>query len=610
MVVFLTYLVDMSEKRFFHVESKSFEIVKNAIELSIIERGRKHMSIVSMGFAAAFWLRDALVEITKVPTEQNLFRSFREGNKVFVLQKQRNGRGWFVTITVLGDVKGRGCVIVPEGRDAWGWQGMSHEINGIMAVTPEKVHRRLEPTQGNKVSNFGKDSRTFKDAIIHGGDLPEISLEISGNQGDLHTECNGLGADTVELSLKIILANGPNGKWGVKWAGVNLVEIGSHPPQAHRNEEKLEHSNLNQVRPTQPQPKVQPTQPKPKPKPKPKFHFTAPKPKMVWAPRVRGLKHSDKANEASTSSPPADFTPDIHHDHVSLHSWESESQLSLSSVGPDPSPDCMPLDEILKGVGMVDRSWGTPQDWFLELRDGRRLRIPVDIRTPVADGCLTEDVLTQKLIQWASSQRALLDSGDEDDDSDWGSLGMDYGSEDTGMVSELEGVTDCVGLGHDLALVTTNGGEMSGSDQIEDENGALVVDGEAVEGQKDAEPLSVEPLAVAFPSGAETAGNKVGKDNGRKASDWVLRRQKAIGKLLGANYEGYEQAVEKLLLDIEARHIQRKANMVGSRKTSSSGRKGCRELKGLVSSINYQGRDIREGKGKEKVQGGAVVVYQ
>ena len=228
----------------------------------------------------------------------------------------------------------------------------------------------------------------------------------------------------------------------------------------------------------------------------------------------------------------------------------------------------------------------------------------------MADGCSSEDLLTQKLIKWASSQRALLDSCDKDDESDWGTLGKDYGSEDTGMASKLDGVTDFVRVGHELVLVPPKGGEMSDSDQIEVEKGALEIVGEAIKGQNDSEPLSVEPLAVAFPSGAETAGDKVGKDYGRKASDWVLRKQKAIGKLLGANYEGYEEAVEKLLLDIEARHIQRKANMVGARKTSSSGRKGCRELKGLVSSINYQTRDTREGKGKEKIEGGAVVVCQ
>ncbi len=63
-------------------------------------------------------------------------------------------------------------------------------------------------------------------------------------------------------------------------------------------------------------------------------------------------------------------------------------------------------------------------------------------------------------------------------------------------------------------------------------------------------------------------------------------------------------------MDIEARHIQRKANMVGTRRPLSLGRKGCRKLKGLVSSVNYQARDSKEGKGKEKVQRGVVVLSQ
>ena len=178
----------------------------------------------------------------------------------------------------------------------------------------------------------------------------------------------------MELSLKIILASEPNGKWGVKWVGVNpCEEVGLPPPQAHENNKNLTQPNLKQVRPTLQQNTVNPviTQPKPK--------ITAPKPKMVWAPRARGLPNSEKVIEASTSSPPEDFTHDLGHDRVSLHSWDSESQLSLSSAAPDPSTENKPIDEIMQGVGMVDRSWGTPRDWFLDLRDGRRLRIPVDI---------------------------------------------------------------------------------------------------------------------------------------------------------------------------------------------------------------------------------------
>jgi hypothetical protein len=107
----------MAEKRLFHVESKLFELVKNAIEVSVIERGRKHRSTVSMGFAAAFWFRDSLLEIAKLSNTRNVFRSFREGNKVFVVQKQQNGRGSFVTVTVLGDSKGKGGVIIPAGKE-------------------------------------------------------------------------------------------------------------------------------------------------------------------------------------------------------------------------------------------------------------------------------------------------------------------------------------------------------------------------------------------------------------------------------------------------------------------------------------------------------------
>jgi hypothetical protein len=63
-------------------------------------------------------------------------------------------------------------------------------------------------------------------------------------------------------------------------------------------------------------------------------------------------------------------------------------------------------------------------------------------------------------------------------------------------------------------------------------------------------------------------------------------------------------------MDIEARHQQRKEKALSTRRPSISGRKGSRELKGLVTSINYEARASREAKGKGKVQGGDVMVYQ
>jgi hypothetical protein len=41
----------MGVSRFFHVESKSYEIVRYGNELRIIERGKRHMSHVIDGFS-------------------------------------------------------------------------------------------------------------------------------------------------------------------------------------------------------------------------------------------------------------------------------------------------------------------------------------------------------------------------------------------------------------------------------------------------------------------------------------------------------------------------------------------------------------------------------
>ena len=101
----MTLSIIMGDKRFLQVESKSFELVKTAFDVNIIEHGRKHMSNVLLGFAAAHWFRDALLEVVKLSNDQNLFRSFREGNKVFVIQKQMNSRGSFVSVMVLGDLR-------------------------------------------------------------------------------------------------------------------------------------------------------------------------------------------------------------------------------------------------------------------------------------------------------------------------------------------------------------------------------------------------------------------------------------------------------------------------------------------------------------------------
>jgi hypothetical protein len=226
--------------------------------------------------------------------------------------------------------------------------------------------------------------------------------------------------------------------------------------------------------------------------------------------------------------------------------------------------------------------------------------------------CHSNDAITQKLVHWASSQRDAVASEATEDDSDRGMTELEHGSDIEGVDSVWEEEVPFEGYEQELSLALTEGEECSGSAMVEamvgSLGGCLVIDGVGDEGQQDLVPISVEPLAVAFP--VENPGIKEDRSLVRKPSDWVLRREKAIGKVLGANYEGYEEAVTELLMDIEARQLQRKANMATIQKPTSSGRKGSRELKRLASSINYEARETREAKGKGKVQGGDAVVDQ
>ena len=215
----------MGNSRFFNVESKSYELVHHVNELRIVERGQKHLSHVTMGLVTARWCHDILLEFATLPPDQNAFRSFREGNKVFFIQKQRNGKGRFVSVTVLGDTKGKGSVIIPEGRAAGDWRGFSQEINAILTPvatvlnqlrmqTP--LHNVSEPQHG---SNSSGDSRSFKDAVILGNKIPDI-LHASNSIRIDSRDCSEDNTDSVEIFLKVVVGYGPGNSWEVKWAGV------------------------------------------------------------------------------------------------------------------------------------------------------------------------------------------------------------------------------------------------------------------------------------------------------------------------------------------------------------------------------------------------------
>jgi hypothetical protein len=168
---------------------------------------------------------------------------------VYVVQKQMNGWGSFVSVTVLGDAKGRGCVIIPEGRNVWGWRGVSHEIDHFLRPKTREQQgvnpRRPEGGNSTAEDHIRKEYHSFKEAVILGSNIPKVSHINTGVNIDLNQVGNSLVNGATEISLKIILGILHKNNWEVKWAGV--VNGSSREPSSlqHQAQQAVKPSIIN-----------------------------------------------------------------------------------------------------------------------------------------------------------------------------------------------------------------------------------------------------------------------------------------------------------------------------------------------------------------------------
>ena len=98
-------------------------------------------------------------------------------------------------------------------------------------------------------------------------------------------------------------------------------------------------------------------------------------------------------------------------------------------------------------------------------------------------------------------------------------------------------------------------------------------------------PLKCVPLMMVLPSGPLEGSNEPPLE----PSVWVKQRQKGFCKFVGFPIDGYEQECLALLQKIETYRFTKKEKE-GPRRQSVSGKKGSRELRRLVSFVNYDGR--------------------
>ena len=169
----------------------------------------------------------------------------------------------------------------------------------------------------------------------------------------------------------------------------------------------------------------------------------------------------------------------------------------------------------------VDRTWGSSSEWVLELKDGRRVSIPLSLlRQPMAMAPVTTKLtLTGEFV-----------------------------------TSEV-----CVGMGSTANDLSSLGdSEWSGEEEEDEENISLVWEDPEVVGvgselmcwADDNDTLDVEPLAISE-LGEKGLSVVHAPEVVVSPSDWVLGQSKRIDKVLGASYNGNEERINRLLMEID-----------------------------------------------------------
>ena len=194
----------------------------------------------------------------------------------------------------------------------------------------------LNVTVPQHASNSGGESRSFKEAVIHGNEIPRISQASAGSQAESR---NYSQSDSLEICLKVIIKCGQDNKWEVQWAGV--MDKPSVDPVSIQATESLDPQPIKSGPSVIIKPNLATLVTKPVTHGDPKIQTQAHKPGMmvqarksvtrpitlryVWRPRCGSQTVLGGAGEASG-------TQEL--DHVSVHSEDSESQYSVSSVVP------------------------------------------------------------------------------------------------------------------------------------------------------------------------------------------------------------------------------------------------------------------------------------
>uniref|UniRef100_A0A2N9IF49 CCHC-type domain-containing protein n=1 Tax=Fagus sylvatica TaxID=28930 RepID=A0A2N9IF49_FAGSY len=412
-----------------------------------------------------------------------------EGNKVYVVQKQRNNRGSFVTVTVLGDSKRRGGVIIPEGRDSWGWRGVKLTCGvdgnwhatwaGLANNANNDISKQSGPHLGPQYDPIPKSTPQQIPKVPKQGPLPVLKKQIwkpIGSKPNIPSAASGSGSsqDVVLTQLPTIQVSNRFSVFQVGESSGSCANPSNDPIPP-----SVVHTEVNPEAESQ---------------------------------SLTVVGGSGSLSDGTIAADPQDKSRD-----------------PTVAGGSGPPSDGTIVSHVLASISKpteVDRTWGSSSERVLELRNSKRVSIPLSLlRQPVTMVPVTTEL----------------------------TLAGQF------VTSEV-----CAGMGSTADDLSSLGDFECSDEEEEDEDSISLVweDPEGVEvGSElmcwadDNDTLDVEPLAISEP-GEKGLCAVQAPEVVVSPSDWVLGKSKRIGKVLGASYNGNEERINRLLMEIDGNRPQ------------------------------------------------------
>ncbi|KAK7833453.1 e3 sumo-protein ligase mms21 [Quercus suber] len=544
------------------------EIENAAVELSGKYEQSTHFSSAIHSVADRYQLGPELTNFKKlfddeivklkdnsssVPENHPIIR--QDGSKVFILQLGSNAHGSFLMIFELLHGHRKGSIIVPEGKMGSGWRGFGFHLRKAIAPVSLTINPSFQSVLNMTGQQF-RQHKSFLSAAVDGdrkdnggrkkGRHLMPSIQNSNVPGPSSQNQDCLSSQYQDLRDRGV------GKVSLVPGADFMLEFNANASHGSNTPLSLELSlslecGLNG--------KWDPSLSQPKPK--------------VWRPKTKELKSLPasvshplvKASSLpSASSSPEFLVSDEADDARYVILALSDLNHASDVVGAEPfgsdvadeprfvSASTSDLDSeeglerdlrliLQEHFSDIVKKWGNSEQWVLELRDRRRVAVPIPLSRP---RCVATEVLEDQkqlaLVPWESSEAV---------------------NESTALFKEDEGL-------------------------VED----WVLDSFSEDAYQ---PLTVEPLASSLPlalvdlSVMDEEG-LVGVDFLEKQvpySEWFQRRFNNFDSFLGMSLEGLEDQATEFLLAVEVELKRRAEVNTLSRSFKSPGMKGLRELKGL-----------------------------